>query len=212
MNIHIMEITVTGDFFMDKELDELIRRYTDDLIKLKEKWSQLGITTEKEAVLSPPEETVELISEHPSEAEAATVYDTTHHNPAVTPDEDENQSVPYSEETPSANPENFAFFSANVFTGNQAYPVANAKISVYLDDKLYAFLITDENGKTKKIRLESYPKSNSFIPENTQQSVDYSADIAADGFYEAKNLLVSAVGGSDILLNTELTPLSERID
>ncbi len=197
---------------MDKELDELISEYTDDLIKLKEKWSQLGITTEKEATVSLPEETVEPISDSTLEAEETTVSETTPQGPALASEEVKNPKASYSEETPSGNPENFAFFSANVFTGNQAYPVANAKISVYLDGKLYAFLITDENGKTKRIRLESYPELNSLIPENTKQSVNYSADIAADGFYEARKLLVSAVGGSDILLNAELTPLSERID
>ena len=32
---------------MDNELDLLISRYTDDLIKLKNKWSQWGIITEE---------------------------------------------------------------------------------------------------------------------------------------------------------------------
>ena len=88
----------------------------------------------------------------------------------------------------------------------------DAKISIYLDGKLHAFLITDENGSTKQIKLESYPAVNNFIPDNTQQTLDYSADIFAEGFTEKRGLLVSAVGDSQILLDAELTPLSERID
>ena len=88
----------------------------------------------------------------------------------------------------------------------------SAKISIYLDGKLHAFLITDKNGATKQIKLEAYPKLNTFIPESDEQTLDYSADVFAEGFIERRGLLVSAVGGSDILLSTELTPLSERID
>ena len=131
--------------------------------------------------------------------------------PAVKPDKEPENILPISE-TPLADPENFALFTAKVYSGNQAYAVPNAKISIYLDGKLHAFLITDENGATEKIKLQSYPKLNTFIPESNEQTVDYSADVFAEGFTEKKGLLVSAVGGSDILLNVELTPLSERID
>ena len=195
---------------MDKDFDELISKYTDDLLKLKEKWSQWGIVTEEPQtdITQTETPTDEIYSEVTDELP---VVEDAPKDTAVKPDE-EKENISPAMDLPVANPENFALFRANVYSGNQAYAVPGAKISIYLDGKLHAFLITDENGATKQIKLESYPKINSFIPESTQQTVDYSADIFAEGFAEKKGLLVSAVGGSDILLSTELTPLSERID
>jgi hypothetical protein len=155
---------------MDNELDALISKYTNDLIKLKEKWNQWGIVTE-EAPLKAAiqyEETAEtdesdnsadLTEEPPSEN---STEDT-----AVKPDEEQENLSPASD-LPLAEPESFALFTAKVYSGNQAYAVPDAKISIYLDGKLHAFLITDENGSTKQIKLEAYPKLNSFIPESTQ--------------------------------------------
>jgi hypothetical protein len=194
---------------MDKELDELISKYTEDLINLRNKWKDLGITPPEETsdeskditpvTESPPTEVEQEDSKNDNGDETETA-DTKKESPAVADD------------IPEADPENFSYFSAAVYSGNQAYAIPDAKISIYIDGKLHAFLITDENGKTKKIKLGSYPKINTFIPESQEQRVDYYADIYADGFTPKKGLLVSAVGGSDILLNAELTPLSERID
>ena len=198
---------------MDNELDLLISKYTSDLIKLKDKWSEQGIVTQEE-IKTPIFETDEIASDEPTEdindapeEETEETFDDT----AVKPDEEKENIFPISD-LPLANPENFALFTAKVYSGNQAYAVPNAKISIYLDNTLHAFLITDENGTTKQIKLQSYPALNNFIPESDQQTIDYSADVFAEGFIEKKGLLVSVVGGSDILLNTELTPLSERID
>ena len=192
---------------MDNDLDLLISKYTDDLIRLKDKWSEIGIVTEEAPMPGNKEEDQEAIPDETEEIIPEEITEDT----AVKPDEDKENISPVSD-IPLANPENFALFTAKVYSGNQAYAVPDAKISVYLDGKLHAFLVTDENGSTRQIKLESYPKLNSFIPESDEQTVDYSADIYAEGFIERKGLLVSAVGGSDILLNTELTPLSERID
>ena len=194
---------------MDKELDELISKYTEDLINLRNKWKDLGINPPEETsdeskditpvTESPPTEVEQEDSKNDNGDETETA-DTKKESPAVADD------------IPEADPENFSYFSAAVYSGNQAYAIPDAKISIYIDGKLHAFLITDKNGKTKKIKLGSYPKINTFIPESQEQRVDYYADIYADGFTPKKGLLVSAVGGSDILLNAELTPLSERID
>ena len=193
---------------MDNELDLLISKYTDDLIKLKDNWSQRGIVTEETP--SPDEESENTITEG-SEEDISSETEETIEDTAVKTDEEKENISPVID-IPLADPENFALFTAKIYSGNQAYAVPDAKISIYLDGKLHAFLITDENGSTQQIKLESYPKLNSFIPESNEQTVDYSADVFAEGFAERKGLLVSAVGGSDILLNTELTPLSERID
>ena len=193
---------------MDNELDLLISKYTDDLIKLKDNWSQRGIVTEETP--SPDEESENTITEG-SEEDISSETEETIEDTAVKTDEEKENISPVID-IPLADPENFALFTAKIYSGNQAYAVPDAKISIYLDGKLHAFLSTDENGSTRQIKLESYPKLNSFIPESNEQTVDYSADVFAEGFAERKGLLVSAVGGSDILLNTELTPLSERID
>ena len=195
---------------MDKDIDELISKYTDDLMKLKEKWSQLGITTQNESPPQPEPIPQNSIEPDPPEADSDN-YVIDYPDTAVKPD-NEQENISPTEDLPLADPENFATFTARVFSGREAYAVPGAKISIYLDGKLHAFLMTDENGSTKQIKLQSYPAVNSFIPDNTEQTIDYSADIYAEGFTERKGLLVSAVGGSDILLSAELTPLSERID
>ena len=196
---------------MDKDIDKLISQYTNDLMKLKDQWSQMGIATqdnaEKQAEAEAPELNVEPDPPEADEESYAEDYPDT----AVKPDEEKENISPISD-LPLADPQNFALFTARVYSGAQAYAVPNAKILIYLDGKLHAFLITDENGSTKQIKLESYPAVNNFIPDNTEQTLDYSADIFAEGFTEKRGLLVSAVGDSQILLSAELTPISERID
>jgi hypothetical protein len=199
---------------MDKDLDRLISKYTDDLITLKEKWTQMGIKTQNDTTPIFNENNIEpekASIEPPTEEGSSENYTENYPDTAVKPDE-EQENISPTKELPLARPENFALFTAKVYSGRQSYAVPDAKISIYLDGKLHAFLITDENGATKQIKLESYPAINNFIPDNTEQTLDYSADIFAEGFAERKGLLVSAVGGSEILLNAELTPLSERID
>ncbi len=194
---------------MDKDIDKLISQYKNDLMNLKDQWSQMGIATEDNT--EKPPEVPELNTEpDPPEADKES-YIEDYPDTAVKPDEEKENISPISD-LPLADPQNFALFTARVYSGAQAYAVPDAKILIYLDGKLHAFLITDENGSTKQIKLESYPAVNNFIPDSTQQTIDYSADIFAEGFTEKRGLLVSAVGDSQILLSAELTPLSERID
>ena len=196
---------------MDKDIDKLISQYTDDLLKLKEKWSQMGFATQEETEnLSETEPPTENTEPDPPETDDES-YVENYPDTAVKPGEEQENISPVSD-LPLSDPQSFALFTAKVYSGSQAYAVPDAKISIYLNGKLHAFLITDENGSTKQIKLESYPAINNFIPDNQEQTRDYSADIFADGFIEKRGLLVSAVGGSDILLSTELIPLSERID
>lgn len=135
-------------------------------------------------------------------------------------EEDKTESEKGENETPSLNnsplpegeKEDFAEFSARVFTGEDAYPVEKAKILLYKDKRLYHFLLTDENGKTPKIKILAPPEDNSLIPNSENQQIDYLADVFADGFTPKRGLIVSAVGGSDILLEAQLIPIPERID
>lgn len=112
---------------------------------------------------------------------------------------------------PEGDMTDFAYFSANVFFGEETYPVQGARIVIYRGDNIYAFLSTDENGKTKRIKLPAYDRENSLESENPDKTVDYQADIFAEGFNAQKGLLVGAVGGSDIILRVILVPEGERI-
>ncbi len=105
----------------------------------------------------------------------------------------------------------YATFSARVFTGNNAYPVENAKVLVVKDDKLYTFLTTDRDGVTKKIRLPAFPESNSLDPDSENQRVNYTGEVYATGFTPKKGLLISAVGGSDVVLDVQMTPMSAEV-
>ena len=104
-----------------------------------------------------------------------------------------------------------ANFFARVFTGESTYPVAGARVVIYRGDNIYAFLETDENGRTKSVKLPAFSESNSLEPENENQSIAYNADIFASGFTSQKGLLVSAVGGSEIVLNVLLVPEKEGL-
>lgn len=103
-----------------------------------------------------------------------------------------------------------ASFSARVFAGNNAYPIEDAKVIIVKDDTLYTYLTTDRDGMTKKIRLPAYPEVNSLNPESDERAVSYTGEVYATGFTPKKGLLISAVGGSDIVLDVQMTPVSAR--
>lgn len=198
------------------DFDFLISKYSDDLIKMKEKWSSWGIVTEEKKKTADPlvytaEETPEMPAEAPeeerSEAPAEDISDEMPLSREV-PDSDETEISSY----PTADPESYATFTARVFSGQEAYPIEGAKVMIYKNNNLHTFLITDQNGETPTVKIESAPAENALIPNSDNQEIDYSADVFADGFTPRKNLLVSAVGDSHILLRVQLTPLSERID
>ena len=104
-----------------------------------------------------------------------------------------------------------ATFSAVVFSGEGAYPVEGARIVIYRGDDIYAFLQSDENGRTKTVQLPAFSKENSLEPDNPEGNIDYFADVFAEGFIPQKGLLVSSVGGSEILLRVLMVPEEERI-
>ncbi len=210
------------EFFED--FDSLVSKYSNDLMEMKEKWSKWGIETEEKKQEEKAEEeavpVVALTQVPDNEAEEAAEKETlppTEEEPGSTlptveaEAQPETSKTPYSD-LPKASPENYAYFTARVFSGEQAYPIESAKVLLHLDGNLHAFLITNENGETPRVKIESAPAENALIPNSNDQELDYSADVYATGFQQKKGLLVSAVGNSDIVLNVQLTPLSERID
>ena len=179
---------------MNSNLDEMIKGYSDELMSFARRHNAESLVIKERSVpriddsITATDETEAVAEEKPR---------------AMTDDAVE---IPSQEDM-----ESFAYFRARVFTGGEAYPVEKAGVTLYKNDILYAFLVTDKNGETAKIKIESYPEKNSLEPLSDEQSIDYSADIFAGGFIAKENLLVSAVGGSDIVLEAELVPESEGI-
>ena len=204
-----------------QDFDLLISKYSDDLIRMKEKWSKWGIVTQEEKTYSPSTKEIEIISESTQETEEDTSEEIMQSETQETePDIQETETKPQESapepkpvsDYPVANPENYANFKAKVFSGEQAYPIEKAKVMLYCQGRLHTFLITGENGETATVKIESANAENALIPNSDNQELDYMADVFADGFTPKKGLLVSAVGNSDIILNVQLTPVPERID
>ncbi len=215
---------------MTPDLDDLIKKYSEKLMELLPfaQDSQTDLQTQNETSVPPQQGTDSLteaaadMTDSDSEAlpqENNSPADSTNNDDLNFADDDEDTSTEptdspsQSEKRPiPTNPQNFATFRARVFSGNSAFAVENAKVSVHIGDELYAFLVTDKNGETITVKLESSPEENSLEPLSEDQSLEYAADVSADGFITQKNLLVSAVGGSDIVLNVQLVPESEGVN
>lgn len=193
---------------MNRSLEEMIKSYSDELMDYAR-----AHNSESLVMKGPPSEGTTEASEVPEETaevpmqNAEEVYEEPEQR-----DEAENMENDILREIPSEEDmESYALFKGRVFTGFGAFPVENAKVILYRNDVLYAFLTTDKSGETPTIKLESFPEGNSLEPLSDEQRTDYSADVYADGFTEKKNLLVSAVGGSEAVLDVELTPEGEVI-
>ncbi len=195
---------------MNRSLDEMIKSYSDELMDYARDHN-----SESLVIKNKPQENTDAVQDTPIDQLQERREEVTEQSKGETSDSEiqgsdgekaEVEEIPAEEDM-----ENFATFKGRVFTGFGAFPVENAKVVLYKGDILYAFLVTDKNGETLTIKIEAYPEKNSLEPLSDEQRTDYSADVYADGFTEKKNLLVSAVGGSDVVLNVELTPESEVI-
>ena len=195
---------------MDRNLDEMIKSYSDELMDYARSHN-----SESLVIKNKPQESVP--SEEKEEAEEK--EETKEEKEEIMPggdsseekEDNEAEDKPLTEIPAEEDMESFASFRGRVFTSFGAFPVENAKIILYRNNVLYAFLVTDKNGETPQIKIEAYPEKNSLEPLSDEQRFDYSADVYADGFTEKKNILVSAVGGSDVVLEAELVPESEVI-
>ena len=200
--------------------ENMIKKYADELIKMsREKMlpdisedEQLTEKQEKKSLLTDegelfpfdkePTQTEGTASERPTPTDIPGIENTDFYTEAA----EEIQS-----ENTADEPNSYASFSARVFTGNNAYPIKNAKVLVVKDGKLYTFLTTDSDGVTKRIHLPSFPESNSLNPDSENQRVIYTGEVYATGFIPKKGLLISAVGGSDIVLDVQMTPISAEV-
>lgn len=199
----------------ETNLDEMIAFYSDELMKLKRTRNETDEITEVD-IPQKENENVENAQER-EEIEATTPKD------YFILDEDLTDS-PYIEEgaqqgenietaqTQSEAALSTANFFARVFSGDSAFPVLGAKVLLKRNGELYKVLTTSASGETPKIKIASYKKENSLQPESENQRFDYFADVYAEGFLTQKDLLVSAVGESEIILTVQMIPVSERID
>ncbi len=196
---------------MAPNLDKLIEEYSKKLMDSipEEQLRKSSINTEPTITVKEEQQTAE------STAEESPAEDIPEENEAI-PAKEERVEEEKEEGTiipdVDTDPENYSTFVARVFSGGGAYPVPEAKVVLYRGDTLEAFLTTDKSGETPQIKIASYPEKNSLEPLSDEQRLNYSADVFADGFTEKKKLLISAVGGADVVLNVELTPESEGIN
>ncbi len=199
----------------EMNLDEMIAYYSDELMKLKET-NQKNAEEYEENIPQQEETIVEN-----AEAEADTQQDNfiIEQDLPMLPVNEEEERNTQQLQTPEATrtqnesaPLSTANFFARVFSGDSAFPVLGAKVILKRNGELYKVLTTSASGETQKIKITSYKKENSLLPEGENQRYDYFADVYADGFVTKKDLLVSAVGESEIILTVQMIPVSERID
>ena len=196
----------------------MIKKYTRELEKMGRAY---GGEEEETAITLPQMENESVLEETTSYPEIAENDENTPETGTEAPEnsepeeesanKEENSADDDEEQAPESNMTSTAGFSAAVFSGDYTYPVEGARIVIYREDNIYAFLETDSNGATKRITLPSFEKENSLESDNPDRSVDYFADVFAEGFTPQKGLLVSAVGGSDVFLKVIMVPESERI-
>lgn len=202
-----------------EDFDEMIRKYSEKLKKMGDAYGgEASAKTPENASESENEETLKETTTESQKEENTVFDDKTEEEEAKKEDsEDENAEIELEEAEPpkvifpEGEATSSADFFARVFTGEGAYPVKGARVIVYRGDNIYAFLETDGEGSTKKVKLPAFSESNSLDPDSENRSLEYLADVFASGFTAQKGLVVSAVGGSEIVLNVLLVPEEERL-
>ncbi len=199
--------------------ESMIKKYADELIKMSREKALPDIpeetaeqTTEEDTSLTEESELFPFEDEQQEEKEAPAERMAPADIPGIEATdfyEETAEEILPEEETDEMT--GYATFSARVFTGNNAYPIENAKVLVVKDGKLFTFITTDRDGVTKKVILPSFPEDNSLNPDSNMQRVNYTGEVYATGFTPKKGLLISAVGGSDIVLDVQMTPLSAEV-
>ena len=202
-----------------ENLDDIIKKYTEELEQMG---TVYGGEIEKDVEKAPKTENKEILTDVTTESkkdnnvvnEPETAQKTAK-NEELEVDSAEIDTEPAVNEPAPENMQNEASstadFTAVVFSGEGAYPVEGARIVVYRGDSIYAFLQSDKNGRTKTVKLPAFSEENSLTPDNPESNIDYFADVFAEGFIAQKGLLVSSVGGSEILLKVLLVPEGERV-
>lgn len=202
-----------------ENLDDIIKKYSQALEEMGQAYGGEAERTTQMPSETENEETSEIKASYPSQTEntvkeAKSDETDTNTGEAEAQAADVNTEPAVKEpvtESAQSEPTSLASFSAAVFAGEEAFPVEGARVVVYRGDDVFALLETDINGATERVTLPAFQKENSLEAENPEQSIDYYADVFAEGFTAQKGLLVSAVGSSDIFLRVLMVPEKERI-
>ncbi|MGN0447587.1 MAG: hypothetical protein ACI4GC_03460 [Acutalibacteraceae bacterium] len=195
-------------------LEKMIQQYSKELLEMGKAYSGEAEVPEKKPEPTFPEPlTPEPTSPEPATPEA---FDESEENTAdktsLPEDAEPTQAEAVTEKPEAENTsDSTATFTARVYVAEGAYPVPDAKVVVYKGDKIYAFLVTDENGSTKTVELPAFIRTTSQEKTAENLNADYLADVFAKGFESKKGLTISAEGNSEIVLDVPLTPESERI-
>ncbi len=213
-------IKLKGGIILNPDnLDENIKKYSEALVEMGQTYGgEVPLERERGAEKAPKTDSEESsekpTNDSPAEEEVAKPAKMDEEPPKSDDSEDIDTTPAVKEPSvtfPQGEATSSATFLARVFTAENAYPIEGAKIVVYRGDNIYAFLETDSEGKTKTVRLPAFKESNSLEEDSQYQSIDYSADAFAEGFKAQKGLLVSSVGGSDIVLNVLMIPEGEGL-
>ena len=174
---------------MDRPVDYTIQKYLNEMIKMSRNGS---INYEK--ILN----------------KAVDSQNTAQHNEGLPTEINNNQAETIEEELkqPIKQQED-SFFQAQVYSGNEAIPIYNAKIIVRKKDSIIAFLVSDENGETPVIKVLAPLGENTLEPYNPDKVADYSVDVEAKGFSSIRDIFVGQVGGTGSLVRINLVPVPE---
>lgn len=202
-----------------EDFDEIIRKYSEKLKKMGDAYGGEAPAEAPEKASESENEEISQETTTESKKEENAVFDGETKEETAKKEESEDENAETESEEPKAPKVTFpegeatssADFFARVFTGEGAYPVKAARVVVYRGDNIYAFLETDGEGSTKRVKLPAFKESNSLDPDSENRSLEYLADVFAEGFTAQKGLVVSAVGGSEIVLNVLLVPEEERL-
>ena len=113
--------------------------------------------------------------------------------------------------------ESIGFLQVAVKSASGALPVENAQVSIYKygkeegaqnGDLIYS-LITNENGLTSKVALETKDKKLSLAPGNINPYSTYNIYVRRDGYYDSSHLNVPIFQGITAIQPVELIPIIE---
>lgn len=100
-----------------------------------------------------------------------------------------------------------------VFTANDALPVADANVTVSQvlkgSSTLIRMMLTDRSGRTETIELPAPPKSMSTSPGNEKPFSEYNIRVEYPGFYTIEHINVPIFSGQTALQRVAMIPLPQ---
>lgn len=89
-----------------------------------------------------------------------------------------------------------------------AVPVNNVLVIITRGTKLFGLLLTDSDGRTRRIDLPAPPRRNSESPEMQGDPFAlYDTEVYCKGYYAVKNTDIPIFAGTDSVLPVNMIPL-----